>query len=230
MIDTEFIDYYKKLLIFQYQDQPNAVAEITARLSSIEKTFSWLNSFSDEFDLDQAYGHRLDIIGRIVGVNRIVDNIIPKEYFGWDDGIAPNPQTFGAGKLFDLIKDTGYSPTELDDSQFRFFIRAKIAKNVTSAFLTSDERVTLQETILYLFESKAYVVDNFDMSLTIYIDESFDMNKITLLTNQNLIPKPQGVQYKDFVVTYAAEGTFGFSENPNAESFGMGKFAELSVI
>jgi hypothetical protein len=229
-VDNDFVAQYSKRLILQYSDKPKAVGEVTARIESISNIFSLFNSFSEEFDLDQAYGHRLDIIGKIVGINRIVQNAIPKAYFGWDDGIAPNPKTFGKGKLFDIFYDAGYTSTQLDDEQMRSFIRAKIAKNITSAFMASDDRVTLQQTIMTLFNSNAYVVDNYDMSLTIYIDSEYDIDELQLLNSQDLIPKPQGVRYRDYIITFATEGTFGFSENPNAKTFGMGKFAELFPI
>jgi hypothetical protein len=229
-IDQDFVEQYLKRLIFQYSDKPKALAEITARLESISNTFDLFNSFEVEFDLDSAYGDRLDIIGKIIGINRIVQNAIPKGYFGWDDGIAPNPKTFGEGAMFDLFYDAGYTSTQLNDEQMRMFIRAKIAKNTTAAYLSSDERVTLQQTIMFLFESKAYVIDNFDMSLTIYVDEEFDLDNVLLLDALDLIPKPQGVRYRNYVKTYNNVGTFGFSENPNSKTFGMGKFAELLPI
>ncbi|WP_373033346.1 DUF2612 domain-containing protein [Sulfurovum sp.] len=228
-IDDDFVAQYSKRLILQYSDKPKAIGEIAARLESISNTYSFIDSFSDEFDLDQAYGHRLDIIGKIVGISRIVRNAIPKAYFGWDDGIVPDPKTFSEGALFDLFYDAGYTSTQLDDNQMRTFIRAKISKNIASAYLANDERVTLQQSIMFLFDSKAYVVDNYDMSLTIYLDAEYDLDNLILLNSQDLIPKPQGVTYKGYVVVFD-ENTFGFAENPNAETFGMGKFAELLPI
>lgn len=223
-IDQDFIDQYRDLLIIQYSDKARAVAEVELLASTWSKIFDFFNAFFTEFDLDNAYGDRLDIIGKIVGVSRIVPEGVAKKYFGFS-GIT-NALTFGEGKLFDLFRDSLYTSTQLNDEQYQFFIRAKIAKNITSAYLTSDDRVSLQDTVQFLFKNAAFVVDNKDMSLTIYVDEAFRAEDLLLLEQLNLIPKPQGVGYK-FIVEYSLDGTFGFSENPNAETFGEGKFASL---
>ena len=223
-IDQDFIDEYVKLIIMQYSDSPNAVAEIELIMSTWSKVYDFFNSFFDEFDLDQAYGDRLDIIGKIVGVSRIVPDGIAKKYFGFS-GVA-NALTFGEGAFFDLFRDSIYTDTQLNDAQYLFFIRSKISKNVTSAYMVSDDRVSLQETIQFLFSNSAFVVDNQDMSISIYIEESFGSEDLLLLQQLDLIPKPQGVGIK-FISTYSAEGTFGFSQNPNAVGFGTGKFASL---
>ena len=225
-IDQDFIDQYKQLLIIQYYDKTNATEEVELLFGTWSKVYDFFSAFFQEFDLDQAYGHRLDIIGKIVGVSRIVPFSFPKKYFGFDG--VPNALTFGEGKLFDLFRDSLYTDTQLNDTQYRFFIRAKIAKNVTSAFLANDERVGLQETIQFLFNSGAVVVDNQDMTLDIFIDYSFSSDDLLLLKQLDLIPSPQGVGYR-FLYSFSSAGTFGFAENPNAVGFGAGRFASLII-
>lgn len=66
-----FESEYRDLLIKQYWQQPNATAEIELKAGTWARVFEWLNSFPDAFDLDLATGDRLDIIGRIVGLDRI---------------------------------------------------------------------------------------------------------------------------------------------------------------
>lgn len=225
-IDQDFIEQYRELLIMQYSGLENAVAEVDLLMGTWSKVYDLFNSFFTEFDLDLAYGDRLDIIGKIVGVSRIVPEGIAKEYFGFS-GIS-NALTFGEGAFFDLFRDSIYSPTQLNDDQYRFFIRSKISKNVTASYLTSDDRISLQETIQFLFSNAAFIVDNLDMSLTIYIDENFSSQDLLLLDQLDLIPKPQGVRYK-FISTYSGDGTFGFSNNPEAKGFGAGRFAKLII-
>lgn len=225
MID--FVEEYRNLIILQYQDKPKARAELGAFLDRVAVTYDWLRSFFHEFDIDEAYGDRLDIIGRIVGIDRTVENVIPKPYFGWD-GSGPNPQTFGEGPLFDLFLDSGYTATQLNDDQMRFLIRAKIVKNSVRPFLSADGATGLQEAYLFLFRSQGYVVDNKDMTITAYVDDDFDTKLFDLLQQLDLFPRPQAVGLK-FIITYSDQETFGFSENPNAKTFGQGKFAELLI-
>lgn len=225
-IDQDFIDQYRQLLILQYSDKEKAVAEIDVLTGSWSKVFDFLNSFFDEFDIDQAFGDRLDIIGRIVGVNRIVEDGIAKRYFGFS-GIT-NALTFSQGAFFDLFRDSLYSDTELNDAQFRFFIKSKIAKNITSAYMVSDDRVSLQKTIQTLFSNRAFIVDNKDMTLTLYVDESLPAEDLTLIQALDLIPRPQAVGIK-LIVSFVFGETFGFSQNVNSKGFGAGKFASLII-
>lgn len=224
--DQDFIDQYRELLIIQYSDKPKAVAEIDLLTGTWSKVFDFFNAFFTEFDLDQAFGDRLDKIGKIVGVSRIVPEGIVKRYFGFS-GVA-NALPFGEAPMFDFLNDSLYSSTELNDNQFRFFIRAKITKNITSAYMANDERQSLQESIQFLFKNQAFIVDNKDMTLTVFVSQAFPEEDLLLLQALDLIPSPQGVGIK-FVVSIGIDGTFGFSENPNAKTFGEGGFASLII-
>lgn len=225
-IDQDFIDQYRKLIIIQYSDRPNAIAEIDLLTGTWSTIYDFFNAFFDEFDLDQATGDRLDIIGKIVGVSRIVPEGIAKKYFAFSD--IANALTFSAGPFFDLFTDSAFTDTQLNDTQFRFYIRSKIAKNITSAYMVNDDRQSLQETIQFLFKNRAFITDNKNMSFTIYVDESFPGEDLTLLQALDLIPSPQGVGVK-FTVSFLTGGTFGFAENENALGFGAGQFASLII-
>ena len=221
---NDFIDQYKNLLILQYYNKPKASAEVALFAGEFKRIFEFFSDFEREFDLDFAYGDRLDLIGKLIGLPRTVDEAVAQEFFSFAGN--PNGRTFGEGSMFDIFNDVGFAPTELNDDQYRFFIRAKIAKNITSAVMVSDDRITLQDAIQILFRRRAFVVDNQDMTLSIYIDDTFNREDILLLQAQDLIPKPKGVRYR-FIVQHVENGTFGFAENPNARTFGQGRFAQL---
>ena len=223
---SDYTDAYRDLIILQYWDKPKARAEIELLASEGEQLYDFFRRFETEFDLDQAYGDRLDLIGKIVGVSRIVEDGVAKNYFGFDG--TPNARTFGQAPLFDLFNDTGFTNTELDDSQMRFFIRAKIAKNTTSAYMVSNERESLQDVIQVLFRSHAFVVDNQNMTLTLFVNGIFPAEDLLLLKAQDLIPSPQGVGYK-FIIRYSEGNTFGFAGNPRSKTFGQGRFAQLVI-
>ena len=97
-----FDSEYVNLLIKQYWEKPKAAAEIGMMAGTWRKTFEWIDSFSDEFDLDNATGDRLDIIGRIVGIKRIVAFVVPKIAFGFDE----NPTALGFDDKFSPLTDT----------------------------------------------------------------------------------------------------------------------------
>lgn len=220
---TDFTNAYRDLLIKQYWDKPNARAEIELVAGKFEAAKNILAQFIDEFDIDNATGHRLDIIGKIVGISRNVPLIIPKIYFGFDE----NANSRGFGDKFLALEDrapfkdkfeSGYTDLELNDNDYQFFIKAKIAKNGGSAFVVSNERVSIQSVISTLFQGEAYVIDRKNMKLALYVSHAYDVLRLTAIAQLGLLPKPQGVGYE--IVQSTIDETFGFSDNPNALGFG----------
>lgn len=213
-----FTDNYRKLLIVQYADKPKAVAHINNIIGSLEDVYDLANLFEEAFDVDTAVGSQLDILGKIVGIARKVPFAVPKNYFGFSDNTSTaypmddkfvNVVAYPMKNKFEIPYTTG----ELNDNDFRFFIKAKIIKNYVKAkMIDTDDRLSLQDAIDNLFENKAYVVDNQDMSLTIYINSTFNFNMIQYIKQLDLIPRPQAVRYET-VISYSEGSTFGFGVN-----------------
>lgn len=221
---SEFTDAYARLLIKQYYAQPNASAEIAAMVSNMETIRDGYAAFGDAFDLDQAIGAQLDILGAIVGIARSIPFVIDKLAFGFSD----NPNARGFGDRFVEVADVApfqdkFEPTrtalELTDADYQYFIRARIAVNIGGPYMVSDDRTSLQEVIQVLFDGLAYVIDKQDMSLALYVSPSFDTVRLQALQQLGLLPKPQGVRYSSIVQSVVGE-SFGFSENPDALGFG----------
>ena len=191
---------YVNLLIKQYWEKPKASAEIAMKAGMWRRTFEWIDSFSDEFDLDNATGDRLDIIGRIVGIGRNITYSIPKIAFGFDE----NPNSRGFDDLFSPLDDRApfkdlfeSASTELvlDDNAYRQFIRAKIAKNTFGPYLSGNDFLSIQDAVINIFGGLAYVTDNYDMTLTLHVSAVFSSTTLDAILKMSLIPKPQGVRY-----------------------------------
>jgi hypothetical protein len=234
---------YVNLLIKQYWEKPKANAEIAFKAGVWRKTFEWIDSFSEEFDLDNATSDRLDIIGRIVGIKRIVPFVVPKIAFGFDE----NPNARGFDDKFSPLADRAsfqdkfertYTDLQFDDSAYRFFIRARIAKNVGGPYLADDQGLAIQEVVSALFDGLAYVIDKKDMTLNLYVSPQFNLDQLRAIIRLDLLPKPQGVRYG--VIVQAGPGeTFGFADNVNslpfADKFDLtnqpgGRFANKVII
>lgn len=158
-IDQELIDFYKGLLIKQYFYQENASAEIGLQADSWSKIFTLLSSFSSEFDIDNAYGDRLDLIGKIVNLRR--ENM-PAAY--------------------------------QDDDNYRFLLKGKIAVNNSSAFIASDDRLSIQDVVDLIFDGQAVVRDNKNMSISLLMVQTININLVNTMIELDLIPRGQGVQ------------------------------------
>jgi hypothetical protein len=234
---------YVNLLIKQYWEKPSAAAEIAMKAGMWRRTFEWIDSFSDEFDLDNATGDRLDIIGRIVGIKRIVPFVVPKSAFGFDE----NPNARGFDDKFSPLADRApfldkferaYTSLQLDDTAYRFFIRARISKNVGGPYLVDDQGLAIQEVVDTLFDRLAYVLDKKDMTLTLYVSPQYNLDNLSAILRLDLLPKPQGVRY-DVIVQAGPGETFGFADNvdslPFADKFDLtnqpgGRLANKVVI
>jgi len=217
---TDFTIAYRNLLIKQYWDKPNAQAEIELQAATWEPVRDILRQFGEEFDLDNAAGHRLDIIGKIVGISRIVPLVVPKVAFGFSGYV--NARGFDDKFLiltnrapFRNKFERAYTNLELDDNDYRFFIRARIAVNNGSGFMVSHTEISVQNAVQTLFEGRAYVIDNEDMTLTLYVSPTYDLIRLNAIVSSGLLPKPQGVRY-DSAVLAEVGGTFGFADNVGA--------------
>jgi len=217
-----FVSEYRDLLVKQYWEKTKAKAEITLQAETWQQIFDWLNSFEEAFDIDSATGDRLDIIGRVVGISRSVPSILVKVFFGFDD----NPNVTGFDEEFEELGDLGpffskfssqYSDLQLNDNDFRFFIKAKITKNSAHGVMTTDYFTSIQDAIIVLFDGLAYVEDNKDMSLTLHINSLVDDDRVRIISQLDIVPRPQGVRY--FIVQSNYGDTFGFDDNVNNKGF-----------
>lgn len=217
------VDETTNLLIKQYWEKPKAKAEVELQASTWETTRAFLAALDPAFDLDNAIGAQLDVLGRIVGISRSVPDVIPKVYFGF----GFNPNSVGFSSKFDPQRIGGpfyskfssaFTDLQLGDSDYRFFIRVKASLNRASGYVSSDQYISIQDVVLAAFDGRAYVVDNLNMTLTLYVSPVVSLDRLRLIRALNLLPKPQGVRYK--VIIQAEPGlTFGFSNNPLSRGF-----------
>lgn len=190
-----YLEQALKLIILQYSDKPNAKAEMTALLSEYQDVWTFFENFIPNFDIDLSWGDRLDLIGKIVGFNRTVKLIIDKKYFGFEG--QTNALGFGQAPFY-RHGDELYSDTDLNDTDYQFYLKAKIVKNNVRAVMGGEN--SLQKAYLSLFDNQAYVVDNKDMTLTIMLSDASFLDKISNLGQLDLMPLPQGVRIKETIV------------------------------
>jgi hypothetical protein len=216
----EIIKGYQDLLILQYWDKPKARATIETIIRGLINAGVEIQKIPEYFDIDKAEGKQLDVLGRIIGIRRIVINGIPKLFFGFNG--ASVAQGFGMA-VFKTNESYAYSPLQLEDYQYRFFIKAKIAKNFFNGAMSGANG--LLELLSFIFGDKIYAVDTNNMIIRFYIRQGIDQTLFRYILEDDLIPKPAGVRI-DFV-GLLQETSFGFNGNPNVKGFGMAPFAIL---
>lgn len=190
-----YLEQSLKLIILQYSDRPRASAEMTNLLAEYQHLWDFFNEFIPNFDIDQAWGDRLDLIGKIVGFNRTINILIDKKYFGFDH--QPNALGFGQAPFYRYY-DELFTALDLNDTDYQFYLKAKIVKNNVRARMGGFQ--SLQLGYLNLFNNQGYIVDNKDMTISIYLQDASFVDKISIMQQLDLVPLPQGVGIKDVTV------------------------------
>lgn len=93
--------YYLNLVTSLYRDKPKFIAWLSTFLDKAHDILTVLEAIDAAFDLDNAVGEQLNILGKVVGQERTVD-------FQPTDGSSPI----------------------LDDGTYRTLLKAKIVKNL----------------------------------------------------------------------------------------------------
>lgn len=179
----------------QYRTKPKAIAwynitrELAVQLSDAAQAVRIM------YNIDTATGEQLNIIGRIVVVDR-----------AFTGQVALSPGLFAEldGSEFGDTEAVFAEPfvdqdNQMSDDLYRLVIKAKILKN--NSFSTIEE---ILHGCNFLIPNAQFlrITDYEDMSFSIeFYGQITDLQRYALL-NANLIPKPQGVRFNGFLEGY----------------------------
>jgi hypothetical protein len=104
--------YYSGLLTSEYQNSTKLLAWLAAPLSILNDVTACLAAFDEAFDLDEAIGPQLDILGEIIGAQRLVP-------FQPSGGVSPL----------------------LDDPTYLIYLKARIAQNQWTGTIDSLQAI-----------------------------------------------------------------------------------------
>ena len=209
---------YSELLIWQYK-LPKAIAEIDM------KSQFWIDfmedclTFIDMWNIDTAEKYSLDVLGRIFGVSRSSVSMTEKEYLTYYE--KTGGLGWGRGRWY--VEGEAFRETILlTDQEFRFLIKARIWRlyqNPSIDYLTD----ALQD----LTGSDASIVDNYNMTMTVYYGSGVLQDGFVKFAVENLdiLPRPVGIMY---AYEQAPIRYFGFNgdEFSNNYGFGVGRFID----
>jgi Protein of unknown function (DUF2612) len=214
----------------QYYESANFRAYITALLQHSFEIEALFQKMALQVDIDIAEGVNLDVIGIIVGRSRIIPLAIPVGFFGFFD--QPGVLAYGeegvlaAGGRFRDETEPAFASSVLADPEYRLLLKAKIIKNHSKGY-AEDALAGLS----MLFGVPAAVSSIGVMTMQIGVGRELRYWEQVILTDLDLISRPTGVLI-DQRVSYDANAYFGFSDQPNAKTFGEegsatygGKFA-----
>ncbi|KEA07112.1 DUF2612 domain-containing protein [Rhizobium rhizogenes] len=204
-----------KTVISQYANSPILIQLIENVFVYLDQTKNFDAFFDYIWSVDTAQGYGLDVWGRIVGVNRVLQ-VEVGNWFGYEESL-PGAFTFGQGAFF-----SGSPLTDnfsLSDQAFRQLIFAKAAANITNGSIPAINRILMT---LFPNRGNAYVTDGFQggdwfgfsesvnaqgfnqasyysgstittMTMTYTFEFQLSPVELAIVQNSGVLPKPTGV-------------------------------------
>lgn len=212
---------YLALITTEHSGKPKYMAMLQAVLGPMVEALNVSQELPADFDLDQAIGAQLDIVGLWVGIGRRVKTPLVGVYFsldipnlGFDLGVWKGP--------FD--PDSGI--VELDDETFRILIRAKIGANHWDGTLGQSKAIL---DLVFNDGTHVFIQDNQDMSMTIGVSGVMPSAiSLALLTGGYIPIKPEGVRVDYYIVTSVDGPLFGFDvSNEYISGFDQGSWGTI---
>ncbi len=196
----------------QYRTKPKAVAwyEITRTIGG--DLCAAFEAIQNSYDVYTATGAQLDVIARIVVIDRtVLESITFDECEFNDDG----DNEFGDSDDCQFGPVSVLADGELSDEYYRILILSKIVKNNSDATIEG-----IIESILTMIPNANFVTvnDGEDMTFSIEINGALTPIQTELILNKDIIPKPQGVRFNGFtntlgVIEFNSEGLYNFGDD-----------------
>jgi len=219
------ISQYLDLIPSANSDKPKFIALLTAILSPLIDGQNAALDVVNKYDLDQAIGKQLDVIGEWVGQSRTLSDNIEFKFFGFDD--TPNSLNFGEegspsiGGRFREEYEPFINTTTLQDPEYLFAIKAKIARNLTDGTIDS----LIQALDFLLGNGVSTVQDIGGMAVYYSVARELTFNEKALI-RAGILPKPAGVRIVAGVA-FNPSGYFGFDGMTGA--LGFGEEGDISI-
>ncbi len=141
-------------IISQYANSDILTTLITNIFEYLDQTRNFDAFFDLIWNVDTAEGYGLDVWGRIVGVNRILQ--VPSgEWWGYAEA-QPGSYTFGQAVFYSGAPLT--SSFRLSDQAYRLLIFAKAAANITDGSIPAINRILMT---LFPNRGNAFVTEGF---------------------------------------------------------------------
>lgn len=207
--DKPVFDKYLQLLILEQMDVQEVIREMM-----------------QERSVDTAVGKQLDIIGDIVGQPRVLVDIDTMPFFGFEGN--PASESYGdlttqnVGGYYHDLNQPLFGVVELNDEQYRLFIKAKIMKNITRS--TPEDIVSFIRFVLGAARVNVFIDYGAQQVLLLVSDDldQFKRNLLTYFTEEPFrsyfVPKALGVGIEFGTIPTA--GFFSFIGVPDAQGYG----------
>jgi len=214
-----------KLITFPHYNKPKFMAMMRVLLQPLADVIYNLRHMVEvDFDIDQAVGSQLDIIGQWVGRSRILEVPLQNVFFTLDTGPG-----LDVGILRGPLDPTT-ELVNLPDPQYRILLYATIAANNWDGTVQGA-----YEAYAIIFGPGGYtllIIDHQDMSMDLLLGgPAPDVVTKALFTQGYLSLKPEGVRVRNYIYS-ANSGTkiFALDAPPGSPIIGGLDGATLGVF
>lgn len=213
MTDREDVKkYYKNLLILQYRNKPKARATIGLG-ADIYMGDGVVLQLLNILDIDTAEGAQLDIIGKILGVNRTIQGIVAGNPNYFQFHIDENSYGFSTVgdptnakyKSAEYIQNSIYT---LTDTEYRPILKYKAMLNIMSASMANMDDILYQ-----YFGALVYLRNNLDLTIDWVISTKTDLS-VQALDRLDFLRPPIGINFRRIYIL-TAEKAFGMLNKGN---------------
>jgi len=208
------VEQAENLLIEQYKSSPNLKSFVQSHSIELQGVEDENLNLLNKRGIDSAEGVNLDVIGKIVVLERPFTDPDPEFIFTFD-----NPSEVGLGytnvqKSLQGGYFIGLDPIDnqrYPDSIYRYTLKAKVIYNTTNASLAD-----MHKYAKFVFDAEALI---FERPGVIDINISRPIGKQERGILEATFPRPAGVRIGS--LSYSTEdGAFGFTGDPRNGGFG----------
>lgn len=177
-------------ILSQYANSPVITGLISNFQSYIDQTTNIESLYDNIWNVLTAQGYGLDVWGRIVGIQRVVQ-VQTFKFFGFEEQTPATVEDFGPGGVgcfySGVPATTSYA---LSDQAFRQLILAKALSNVSNS---SAQSINAVLRVLFPGRGNCYVTDGLNMTMVYTF--SFKLTKVefAIISTSGVLPKTSGV-------------------------------------
>ncbi len=174
-------------IISQYANS----ASLTQLILNIDGYIDPTSLFDAFYDLmwnvDTAQGYGLDVWGRIVGVNRVIQ-VAASKYFGFAEATVLSADPFNQSPFYsgELLN----SNFALSDESFRTLIFAKALANISNGSAASINQILLT---LFPGRGNCYCTDGLNMTMTYTFDFVLTPVEAAIVVASGVLPRSAAV-------------------------------------
>lgn len=216
------VDRYIALVPPENQNKPNFIAFLSMLLQPLCDAQAVLATIPSLFDVDNAVGVQLDVVGKWVGATRNLQVAVSGSYFSFDiSGLGWDQAPWYAGQPTTAL-------TTLDDAHYRLLIKARIANNKWDG--TIPGAYAIWDALFAGTGVGILIQDYGNMTIALALTGTApDAVTFGLFISGDLNTKPAGVELEGYMTPFSSGVPyFGFDvENSVISGYDVGAFGNV---